>query len=681
MIREALANAGLAPTDVDAVEAHGTGTMLGDPIEARGAARDLRPRAVQRPAVARVAEVATSATRRRRPASAASSRWSWRCGTSELPQTLHAEQASPHVDWDSGAVRAADRARARGRPATRVRRAAVSAFGISGTNAHVVLEEAPALDAAAPSPAPAPCRTRGRRRCRSSCRRPARPRSRRRPGGCASSSQARPELDAVRGRAVAGAGARAAGAPGGRARSRDRGARAAVARVRARRDRPGAGARRGAARGARRVRVPGPGRAVGGHGGRALGSPRRCSPSRCARAPRRSPRTSTSTLEAVLRGEPGQPSLEPIEVVQPVLFAIMVSLAALWRSFGVEPAAVVGHSQGEIAAAHIAGGLSLEDAARIVAVRSRALARIAGAGGMLAVAAAARRARSARRARGRAGDRRGGQRAPRRSSSPATRPRSTSSRAACEADGVDVRRILSTVAGHSPHVEAVREEVLDALAGVDAARQRHPAVLDRHRRAAGDRGDGRRALVSQPAPDRAVRAGGARAHAGRDVGALIEIGPHPVLAAPVHDILESEGTSAGVATIGSLRRDEGGLDRFVGSLAEAHVAGVHVDWEPLFARRRARPAADLRVPAAPLLAVGGRGPPGCPGARAGAGRASAAASDAPAGQRRRGRLDGPAVARPTTPGSPTTRCWARSSSRRPRSWSSPCTLPSRPTRR
>src|SRR5439155_20403046 len=78
----------------------------------------------------------------------------------------------------------------------------------------------------------------------------------------------------------------------------------------------------------------------------------------------------------VLRGDAGQPTLEPVHVVQPVLFAVMVSLAELWRSFGVTPAAVVGHSQGEIAAAHIAGGLSLEDAARIVAVRSRAVARI-----------------------------------------------------------------------------------------------------------------------------------------------------------------------------------------------------------------------------------------------------------------------------------------------------------------
>ena len=64
----------------------------------------------------------------------------------------------------------------------------------------------------------------------------------------------------------------------------------------------------------------------------------------------------------------------------------MVSLARLWRSFGVEPSAVVGHSQGEIAAAHVAGGLSLSDAALIVAARSRALATIEGKGGMLALA-------------------------------------------------------------------------------------------------------------------------------------------------------------------------------------------------------------------------------------------------------------------------------------------------------
>ena len=86
-----------------------------------------------------------------------------------------------------------------------------------------------------------------------------------------------------------------------------------------------------------------------------------------------------------------------VEVVQPALFAVMVSLARVWQALGVAPAAVAGHSQGEIAAAHIAGGLSLGDAARVVAVRSQALAGLAGRGGMVSVAVGARRPRGWRR--------------------------------------------------------------------------------------------------------------------------------------------------------------------------------------------------------------------------------------------------------------------------------------------
>ncbi|QPL91867.1 acyltransferase domain-containing protein (plasmid) [Streptomyces clavuligerus] len=92
------------------------------------------------------------------------------------------------------------------------------------------------------------------------------------------------------------------------------------------------------------------------------------------------------SLTAVLRGVRGAPSLERVDVVQPVLFAVMVSLAELWRSCGVVPDAVVGHSQGEIAAAYVAGALTLDDAARVVALRSRELLRLAGTGGMVSLA-------------------------------------------------------------------------------------------------------------------------------------------------------------------------------------------------------------------------------------------------------------------------------------------------------
>ena len=96
-----------------------------------------------------------------------------------------------------------------------------------------------------------------------------------------------------------------------------------------------------------------------------------------------------SLLDAV-RGGPGCPSLDRVDVVQPVLFAVMVSLAAQWRALGVRPDAVLGHSQGEIAAAYVAGALSLGDAAKVVAVRSKAVSAISGSGGMVSVPVARR---------------------------------------------------------------------------------------------------------------------------------------------------------------------------------------------------------------------------------------------------------------------------------------------------
>src|SRR6202044_1858280 len=99
------------------------------------------------------------------------------------------------------------------------------------------------------------------------------------------------------------------------------------------------------------------------------------------------------SLIDVLRGVPGAPSLDRVDVVQPALFAVMVSLAELWRSIGVRPDAVIGHSQGEIAAAYVAGALSLRDAARVVTLRSKLLLALAGRGGMVSLACGIEQAR------------------------------------------------------------------------------------------------------------------------------------------------------------------------------------------------------------------------------------------------------------------------------------------------
>ena len=100
------------------------------------------------------------------------------------------------------------------------------------------------------------------------------------------------------------------------------------------------------------------------------------------------------SLIDVIRGVSGAPGLDRVDVVQPALWAVMVSLTELWRSVGVSPDAVIGHSQGEIAAAYVAGALSLEDAARVVALRSALLVGLSGAGGMVSLACGWRGRRS-----------------------------------------------------------------------------------------------------------------------------------------------------------------------------------------------------------------------------------------------------------------------------------------------
>ncbi|RMI27514.1 acyltransferase domain-containing protein, partial [Nocardia stercoris] len=172
------------------------------------------------------------------------------------------------------------------------------------------------------------------------------------------------------------------------------------------------------------------------------------------------------SLLDVLRGGEGAPSLDRVDVVQPVLFAVMVSLAELWRSVGVKPDVVVGHSQGEIAAAYVAGALSLEDAARVVILRSKALTGLAGRGGMVSVSRPV--AEVSERLAG----------FPDLAVAAVNGPALTvvsgavaaleEFLAGCERDGVRARRIAVDYASHSPQVEELEESLAEALAGVTA---------------------------------------------------------------------------------------------------------------------------------------------------------------------------------------------------------------------
>ncbi|MFG1711346.1 acyltransferase domain-containing protein, partial [Nonomuraea sp. M3C6] len=172
------------------------------------------------------------------------------------------------------------------------------------------------------------------------------------------------------------------------------------------------------------------------------------------------------SASAVLRAEAGAPELVGSVVVQPVLWAVMVALAEVWASAGVAPQVVVGQSQGEIAAAYVAGALSLEDAARVVVLRSRALERMSGSGGMAALDVPAGHARELIEARW--VDRLwvAVQSGP---ASCVVAGDSTALDELVDLPGVRVRRIAVDYASHTPHMRVLAAELETALAGVQPA--------------------------------------------------------------------------------------------------------------------------------------------------------------------------------------------------------------------
>ncbi|MGW5869195.1 SDR family NAD(P)-dependent oxidoreductase, partial [Streptomyces sp. NPDC055239] len=285
-----------------------------------------------------------------------------------------------------------------------------------------------------------------------------------------------------------------------------------------------------------------------------------------------------SLLDVVRGGD--EEVLRRVDVVQPVLFAVMVSLAELWQSLGVRPAAVVGHSQGEIAAACVAGALTLEDAARVVALRSRAILRLSGRGGMVSVLA------PEEQVTGRLTD--GLQVAvvngPEQVVVSGTPDELDTLIAGCEADGIQARRIAVDYASHSPQVEDLKAELLDVLADI-TPRSGHIPLFSTVYGEAIDTAvmDAEYWFTNLRQTVRFDAALEALLEAGHRV--FVESSPHPVLTGAVTQAAESSGV-AGVIAVGTLRRNEGEESRLLQSLAEVFVAGVDVDWSPWVAGGR-----------------------------------------------------------------------------------------------
>ncbi|MGW4775008.1 type I polyketide synthase [Nocardia sp. NPDC004278] len=287
------------------------------------------------------------------------------------------------------------------------------------------------------------------------------------------------------------------------------------------------------------------------------------------------------SLTDVLRDTPGAASLDRVDVVQPALFAVMVSLAQLWQSIGVMPDAVVGHSQGEIAAAYVAGALSLSDAATVVISRSRMLAKeLAGAGGMVSVALPAEALPKLLAPwRDRIGI--AAVNGPNSTVVSGDSDALTEFMTGCAHDGIRTRRIPVDYAAHSAQVEVLRLQLLKDLRGIEPRSSRvafyssvtgspvDTAVLDAEYWYRNLRG-----VVSFAQTIAGLHRDGHRF--------FVEASPHPVLTTGVHETLESIDTKEGdVVVAASTRRGDGGMTRFMSSAAELFVAGASVNWAPM----------------------------------------------------------------------------------------------------
>ncbi|MBA0052495.1 SDR family NAD(P)-dependent oxidoreductase [Streptomyces sp. AJS327] len=584
VVRQALANAGLSAADVDAVEAHGTGTSLGDPIEAQALLATYgQDRPEGRPLwLGSVKSNIGHAQAAAGMAGVIKTVMAMRAGV--LPRTLHVEEPSSRVDWSAGAVSLLAEPIAWDPVADQPRRAGVSAFGMSGTNAHVIVEEVPAE---VPGPEVVPGTQ----------------------GGLTGSpvvpwlvsARSAEGLKAQAGRLaeVAGVGAEPVDVGWSLLSSRSMLEHRAVAwGVKADELNSGLealssdgvagnvvtgavdGGPAGSGSGSGVVFVfPGQGSQWVGMGRGLLES----SPvfaQRLAECEAALAAYVEWSLREVLCGV-DEGWMERVDVVQPVLWGVMVSLAAVWESLGVTPSAVVGHSQGEIAAAVVAGALSVEDGARVVALRSRLIGEVlAGGGGMVSVAEGLEWAEAA--VESVEGVSVAAVNGPSATVVAGTVSGLEALVARAEGEGVRARWVPVDYASHSIQVEAIEERLREVLAGVAPREARVPVVSA----VTGEVIDGtgmdgeywytnlRQRVRFSEAVNVALGMGCSRA---------IEVSAHPVLTMGVEAIAEEAGIEATV--VGTLRRDEEENARLIANAAELWVRGAEVDWSAVFAGR------------------------------------------------------------------------------------------------
>jgi acyl transferase domain-containing protein len=570
VIKQALSQARMSPSSVTLLEAHGTGTVLGDPIEVEslvdvyggsGAGDDDACALGSVKTNVGHLEAGAGLTGLLKVALSISHR--------EIPPNLHLESINPHIELGDSRLFVPTSLTSWDEPDER-RNGAVSSFGAGGTNAHVVLGPAPSIAAAQPAAAAGsePCLI---------------------PISAATSDalvpmarRVRDHLETAEGRAVS---LRDIAHSATVRRTQHEYRCAVVARTHEEAserltawldhgDPASVVAGRASSAIGRDVVFVFPGQGSQRAGmGRELaqqcpifrGALEECDEAIAGWLGR-------SIIDEIHRID-DHAELQGIDLIQPALFAIGVALAARWRSFGIEPAAVVGHSMGEVAAAHVAGALTLEDATRIICRRSALLRRISGQGAMLVVALPMAEAAAIIEERNR----------DRVSIAVSNSPTSTvlsgepaalnEIAAVLGERNVFCRPVRVDVASHSPQVDALRDDLLDELSGL-APRAGTIPILST---VTGEPCDGsmfdaaywvrnlREPVLFWKAIESLVEG---------EAGIFVEMSPHPVLLSAVEQSFELSGRE-GLA-LPSMRREEPEIDASIAGLGALHVNGVNV---------------------------------------------------------------------------------------------------------
>jgi phthiocerol/phenolphthiocerol synthesis type-I polyketide synthase C len=585
VLAEAYRRAGLSPGAADYVEAHGTGTSLGDAIEAKALGTVLaRGRAPGSRCL--VGSVKTNIGHLEAAAGVAGLiKVALALRHRAIPPSLHFVEPNPLIPFDSLPLRVAQTLAPwpeSGRRAV----AGVSSFGFGGANAHAVLAEAPQVrvtpsvdDPAADHAELLPLSARSPEALAALAGRYERAlAAEMRVADLCYTAGARRDHHDYRLAVVGDSPAELS---------------ASLAAYRGAVPRPGLSAGRFIGRG-RPGQRPGVVFLFSGQGSQWYGMGQRLHAQepvfrdaldRCDRAMR--PHLDGSpngSMVAELLADHAESRRSDISVIQPAIFAVQVALAALWRSWGVEPEAVVGHSLGEVAAAHVAGALSLDDAARVICGRARLLGRAAGRGAMVAAELSVAEAEELI----------AGQRS-RVAVAACNSHRSTVLSGDPEAltdlvttlqqRGRFCRWVEVDVASHSPQMNALRADLTDALAGIRPAAATIPmcstvtAELLDSGSPAGEL-DVAYWVENLCSPVRFSAAVRRLFDLGHDT--FLEVSPHPILLSAVHEDAEDLGRVC--TLLPSLRRDAPERATMLTSLGALYVCGQPVAWEQLHPR-------------------------------------------------------------------------------------------------